>query len=450
MRKYFLNNVYVLTFLVACSLMLALACSSSDSGSETTTMENETSTTTSAEDSTTVTSSSTSSSSSTTTSVNTGVNTPPEAEDQSVGTDQDVSVDITLAATDADADDLIYSINDGPEYGTISGLAPGVTYNPSSGFYGTDSFTFVVSDGTDNSNIATVTIGVLASDYHLPDTNADADVTTTFGEDSDFTINPQSYTDNGDGTITDNNTGLSWQQTEDFAARDWDEAITYAENMTLGGFDDWRLPTKKELSLILDYSRVSPAINTTYFPSTNGSYYWTSTTYAFDTTNAWRVGFTMGGVSQIAKTDTLYVRCVRGGEPLVNDFTDNGNGTVTDNNTGLIWQQLQEVGLNWEEALTYVQDLTLAGHTDWRLPNPNELHAITDAAFFEPAVDISFFPAAIPPNSWANQLSYYWTSTAYSTISDPYAWTVNFRYGNVSSLTSTNSGFYVRCVRGGE
>jgi hypothetical protein len=74
-------------------------------------------------------------------SITVDLNSAPTAYDQSVGTEEDTGVDITLAASDADGDVLTYSVVDGPTSGVLSGVAPDVTYTPNTGYNGTDSFT---------------------------------------------------------------------------------------------------------------------------------------------------------------------------------------------------------------------------------------------------------------------------------------------------------------------
>lgn len=87
-------------------------------------------------------------------------NTAPVALDQTVTTSVDTPKAITLTGTDADGDTLAYSIVTDPQKGTISGTAPNITYTPDPDYTGSDSFTFKVSDGKDDSNIATVSLTI--------------------------------------------------------------------------------------------------------------------------------------------------------------------------------------------------------------------------------------------------------------------------------------------------
>ena len=120
----------------------------------------------------------------------------------------------------------------------------------------------------------------------------------------------QSFTDNGNGTVTDSGTGLMWQQAEG-GSKTWDNALSYCEGLSLGGNADWRLPNVAELESITDDTRYHPAINTTYFPNTNAAGYWSSTTHASGTNNAWRVSFENSIVNYNYKSNSYYVRCVR-------------------------------------------------------------------------------------------------------------------------------------------
>lgn len=142
------------------------------------------------------------------------------------------------------------------------------------------------------------------------------------GQDGAYDINPMSFTDNGNGTVTDNNTGLIWQQQDDGNYYNWYQASgTYdaiynptAINVCGALGADWRLPTKKELMSIVDYSipYPGPTINPV-FTNTKQSYYWSSTTFAYEPRNAWGVQFYFGYVDSYGKGNYMYVRCVRGG-----------------------------------------------------------------------------------------------------------------------------------------
>ena len=133
------------------------------------------------------------------------------------------------------------------------------------------------------------------------------------------------FTDNGDGTITDNASGLMWAKetadidddsdldTDDQAT--WQAALAYCEGSDLAGHSDWRLPTRKELRSIVDYSTYNPAIDINYFPDTMSSEYWSSTTFYDTKGNAWLVGFSYGyDIPDYAKSFAYYVRAVRGGQ----------------------------------------------------------------------------------------------------------------------------------------
>lgn len=130
------------------------------------------------------------------------------------------------------------------------------------------------------------------------------------------------FTDNGDGTITDNKTGLMWMQetaphphlSGSLHQMNWKDALSYCENLEYAGYSDWRLPNIKELDSIVDNSTYNPAIDTNFFPDTMSLYYWSSTTSSHYTGNAWLVDFYSGFGSNSGKSNTYYVRAVRGGQ----------------------------------------------------------------------------------------------------------------------------------------
>lgn len=230
------------------------------------------------------------------------------------------------------------------------------------------------------------------SEVGIPDTSQVVSSTATFGEDSDYTTSPaakpQSFTDNGNGTITDNVTGLMWQKT-DAGEMTWESAINNASSQTTGGYSDWRLPNPQEIFSIFNHENNNPALNTTYFPShPSGAaeYWWTRDAFGNSTTNVWCVN-SGGGAGGKPKAETLsaggafryHARYVRGAQNnLGHSYTNNGDGTITDCDTSLMWTQLPGPATNWEGALTYAESLTAGGYNDWRLPNIKELQTLTD------------------------------------------------------------------------
>jgi len=118
--------------------------------------------------------------------------------------------------------------------------------------------------------------------------------------------------DNGDGTVTDTVTGLMWQQVA-IETMPWSNALIYCDTLDLADYDDWRLPDRNELGTIVDYSKYNPAIDLSVFFETMPSGYWSSTVYADDTNNAWRVHFYAGHINGSYKLNNHYVRAVRAG-----------------------------------------------------------------------------------------------------------------------------------------
>ena len=94
-----------------------------------------------------------------------------------------------------------------------------------------------------------------------------------YGQDAQFTGNVFSYTDNGDGTVTDNVTGLLWQQTPDQRHYSWTEAHDYCDALGLGSQSDWRMPSLKELFSISDFSEGWPYLDHDLFRSDDNRQY---------------------------------------------------------------------------------------------------------------------------------------------------------------------------------
>ncbi len=299
------------------------------------------------------------------------------------------------------------------------------------------------------------------------------------------------FTDNQDGTVIDNLTGLVWTRhaappqgiiREHVAAGDgalsWQQALDCigrlnAENYL--GFSDWRLPNLNELASLIYQGQESPAawLKRQGFTGIASSVYWTSSTCVQKPDNAWTMDATDGAVRYLSKSGSGRVWPVRGGEvpaspvnlpqtgqnecydtsgkvvscagtgqdgelqrgvawPLPR-FGDNGDQTVTDNLTGLIWPRdanllssrgtnggAADVMVDWQEALDSVHRLNhdgFAGSSDWRLPNRLELASIMNY---------------VEPNSFAwltwqgmfDVKPHYWTSSTDASHTDD-AWNVS-------------------------
>jgi hypothetical protein len=283
----------------------------------------------------------------------------------------------------------------------------------------------------------------------LPDTGATQDGSVAFGEDADYTINPPSFVDNGDGTITDNVTGLMWQK-NDNGESTWDVAVTSAAGVRTGGYSDWRLPTPTEAFALLNHAN-NPAIDLTFFPSHlagAAEYWWTSDIFGTDATRVWCTN-SGGGLGAHPKSETLsaggthrfHARYVRGAKPTNgHNYLNNNDGTITDLDTGLMWQQVPSATMNWNAALAYAEGLTTAGYTDWRLPNVKELQTLVDitlaastsAATAQACLQRKLFPSATATAYWSS------TPLRSGSGSPTQAWLVEFGV-NPSTTPSRNS-----------
>jgi len=126
-------------------------------------------------------------------------------------------------------------------------------------------------------------------------------------------INPNSmnFVKKGD-VVIDKDRKLMWQDDKAVINNkmNWQEARKYCKNLNLAGFSDWRLPTIQELSTIIDLDRYNPAI-AKEFKNVRSEWYWTNTSYADDSSNAWTFYFKNGDDDDYGKDNNYYVRCVR-------------------------------------------------------------------------------------------------------------------------------------------
>ena len=291
-----------------------------------------------------------------------------------------------------------------------------------------------------------------------------------YGQDAQTDGNAASYTDNGDGTVTDNVTGLVWTQSADtngdgtFDTTDklsMDASAAYCEDLSLGGSDDWTLPSIKQLYSLMNFtgtdpsdyegddtSGLTPFIDTDYFEFAYGdtsaderiidSQYATTTTFV-DESNPllFGVNFADGrikgyGLTLHGQDKTFTVACIQENTTYgVNDFQDNGDGTITDDATGLTWSQddsgaVDPDGMNWAEALAWVEEMNAEaylGYSDWRLPNVKELQSLVDytrspETTGTAAIDPLFTTTEITNEDGETDYGYYWSSTTHANTTD--------------------------------
>ncbi|ALJ06739.1 hypothetical protein APS56_05065 [Pseudalgibacter alginicilyticus] len=293
------------------------------------------------------------------------------------------------------------------------------------------------------------------------------------GQDASYNGNQPSYTNNGDGTITDNVTGLMWEQ--DMGNKiTYENAFVKAETSTLAGYTDWRVPTLKEIySLILFTGQVKGAkaidlfIDTTYFNQPLGNVSigereidaqtWSSTPYDGKTMHGdetiFGVNFIDGRIKGYPKyspktknANMMYFRMVRGNiEYGKNNFIDNRDGTISDLATGLMWQKSDDgIARNWKESLSYAENSELSSYNDWRLPNAKELQSIVDYSRSpqttnSPAIDPIFDTTEInDPNGNPGQYPYFWTSTTHKDGVYPYESAVYIAFGEGQGKMNKN------------
>lgn len=287
------------------------------------------------------------------------------------------------------------------------------------------------------------------------------------------------FIDNLDGTITDNLTGLMWLQDAGCVGKaTWHRALDTVAEFNAdpasyncegysAAYQDWTLPNIHELQAFFNAEEISIAgwLNNSRFVNVEPEPYWSSTTYA-NPYNAWVVNMHHGGISYRTKIQQHGIWLVRPVVPAATQvsqtgqvqvyaaaddgalkrgvpwpaprFTDNDDGTVTDELTGLMW--VKDASLlqpsDWQTALEAISQLNTdpndyadkgysASYADWRLPNAMELSSI-----IAPTED---YPALPRGQQFADlQSSYYWSSTSVPAAPET-AWGINVQYGDMVS-----------------
>ncbi len=208
------------------------------------------------------------------------------------------------------------------------------------------------TDASDNSvrpAQPSVSIGVLAADWaRWPMPNPP----------STGLPNAQSYDVGAADVVVDRVTGLRWQRRIGKTDMLWKEAAAYCAGLGIEGAHDWRLPTFIELTSLVDFTRVVPAIDLVAFPDPIQGNFWTSTAVAAAAGEAWYVAFSTGFNYQ-GHQDFLRLgaRCLRSGARADSAgggrYSDVAAAVVRDAGTGLTWQRA-------------VDATTTYGRTPWR------------------------------------------------------------------------------------
>ncbi len=256
-----------------------------------------------------------------------------------------------------------------------------------------------------------------------------------------------------DGVVHDDVTCLDWQQSPSGTYTN-SEAHGYCENLTLGGYDDWRVPTRIELVSIIDWTR-SPATDPAFSPQ--GGYHNTGSNWILTIQQrgagttcgngdcAWMCNLSDGMCSNAyGASGAISVRCVRGNgpgegfdEPAVappNQYTLLSEDVARDNYTRLIWQRDGAASglLSWSDAGSYCDALSLSGYEGWRLPTLRELSTLVDEATVAPAIDTTVFRST----SYGARQTDKWYWTSHLARGSSASWGLNFDDG----FTGSNSG----------
>jgi hypothetical protein len=289
--------------------------------------------------------------------------------------------------------------------------------------------------------------------------------------------NPASYTDMGNGAVRDNVTCLVWQKALNTPAASTLNVTmpgTMTDNLNYcaalatsnyAGISNWRMPTRVEIASVLNYTKTGSALTA---PLTGTSGYdrtfslWYETIAGINASGfGWVYNLTSFSDSGLtsnayAQTSTASVRCVSGGgtgEGLMQQAVEPPNhyaistGEVTDNYTGLVWQQAFSAAvMPWSSAAGYCSGLGLNGHT-WRVPSLKEMATLVDEALVGPAINPTAF---VPKTPSCGDTTWFWGAEAATNLAGS-SWGINFcdGYTGVNDAASflMYTTAYVRCVR---
>lgn len=277
------------------------------------------------------------------------------------------------------------------------------------------------------------------------------------------------YSDNGNGTVTDPSTGLTWKRCAEgrtwtgsacggtASLYTWNQAMALTGASSFAGRGDWRLPNIRELQTIVNRARYGPVLDPAAFPGAPSVYAWSASPLAANTNNAWKLHLSGGLTSNAGLGETNAVFLVRADttpgamNPArpASDYVDNTDGTVTHLPTGLMWQRCA-TGQAWTgagcsgsaSAVAWAQASGLAdgfaGNTDWRLPTEDELLSLVDYTLGSPVLNTAVFPSTPTASFWSATLNFLHANNA---------WETSFIDGHAIANSPTTSALYIRLVR---
>ncbi len=306
------------------------------------------------------------------------------------------------------------------------------------------------------------------------DDDCDALETTMPLQDAHHDGTAKSFTDNGDGTVTDDHTGLMWNKSVvDVEGITWQQALEFCNESESAGYTDWRVPNIVELMTMLDHGRddyMNPALEWTYTadPVSTCRYFWSSTTQSDDPENAMRADINdYGFIGSRMKSSGSCVRCVRRssqaiglqtgqtscydtvGDPRTctgigedadadasaKSFVDVGDGTVIDEISSLVWTKEDSTNtMNWTDALNYCANIAVCSdgsidgnknivgtcsssgvkYDDWRLPTV--LESITLIDYGCTGGDDPRCYSSYQNDAFIWNINRHWTGTTYSSM----------------------------------
>ena len=221
------------------------------------------------------------------------------------------------------------------------------------------------------------------------------------------------FVDNGDGTVTDKGTGLMWQKTSDGSEKTKETACQYCEDLTLGGYSDWRTPRVDEMITIMDYSLCNDMImgGCSALPTVfegGQCFYWGSPNRSGSSAKPWYICWSGTVIFRYwDSSNSMCIRCVRTGPfwslSTSSRISAESETTAKDIRTGLEWQRSNDgVSRTWSQAQDYSNGLSLNGHNDWRLPTVQELASIVDYTKEAPAINTAVFGSGSGNTFWSN------------------------------------------------